>query len=161
MAEKILITKEKKAELEKELDQLIQVDRKQAIAAIQAAREQGDLSENADYDAAKNKQAEIEARITEIENTLNFAEIIDEKTSSKEKHDEVKVGTKVEILDLSDDETYTYSIVGEVEANPDDNKISYVSPLAQAIMGHEKGQTVEVKGIEKPYKVKILKISRL
>jgi len=159
MADKILITKEKKAELEKELDQLIQVDRKKAIAAIQAAREQGDLSENADYDAAKNKQAEIEAKIKEIENILNFAEIIDEKVQKQ--HDEVKVGTKVDLLDMSDDETYTYSIVGEVEADPDQNKISHVSPLATAILGHEKGEIVEVKGIEKPYKVKILKISRL
>lgn len=160
MAEKILLTKEKAAEIEKELDNLIHVERPKAIEAIQQAREQGDLSENADYDAAKNRQAEIEAKIKEYENILNFAEIIDEKTT-KAKQEVVKVGTKVDVLDMSDDETYSYSIVGEVEADPDENKISNVSPLAQAIIGREKGEIVEIKGIEKPYKVKILKISRL
>ena len=160
MAEKILLTKDKAAEIEKELDNLIHVERPKAIEAIQLAREQGDLSENADYDAAKNKQAEIEAKIKEYENILNFAEIIDEK-QTKVKQEVVKVGTKVEVLDMSDDETYTYSIVGEVEADPDENKISNVSPLAQAILGREKGEIVEIKGIEKPYKVKIQKISRL
>ena len=160
MAEKILLTKEKRDEIQKELDDLIHVQRPKAIEAIQQAREQGDLSENADYDAAKNKQAEIEAKIKECENIINFAEIIDEK-QTKAKQEVVKVGTKVDVLDMSDDETYTYSIVGEVEADPDENKISNVSPLAQAIIGREKGEIVEIKGIEKPYKVKILKISRL
>ncbi len=160
MAEKILLTKEKFEETKKELERLIKVERPIVIKAIQDAREQGDLSENADYDAAKNKQAEIESKIKELENIVNFAQIIDEK-ASKAKVDIVKVGTKVKILDLSDDETNEYSIVGEVEANPDEDKISNSSPLAVAILGHEVGEIVEVKGIEKPYKAKILKISRL
>lgn len=160
MADKILLTKEKEAEIKKELERLIQEERPKVIKAIQEAREQGDLSENADYDAAKNRQAEIEARIKEYENILNFAEIIDEK-SSKKVVNKVKVGTKIKILDLSDDETYEYAIVGEVEADPDQDKISNVSPLAMAVLDHEEGQIVEIKGVEKPYKVKILKISRL
>lgn len=160
MAEKILLTKEKEAEIKKELERLIHEERPKVIKAIQEAREQGDLSENADYDAAKNRQAEIEARIKEYENILNFAEIIDDKASKKSAN-RVKVGTKVKILDLSDDETYEYAIVGEVEADPDQNKISNVSPLAMAVLDHEEGQVVEIKGVEKPYKVKILKISRL
>ena len=160
MAEKILLTKEKEAEIKKELERLIQEERPKVIKAIQEAREQGDLSENADYDAAKNRQAEIEARIKEYENILNFAEIIDEK-SSKKSANRVKVGTKVKILDMSDEETYEYAIVGEVEADPDQDKISNVSPLAMAILDHEEGEIVEIKGVEKPYKVKILKISRL
>lgn len=160
MAEKILLTKEKEAEIKKELERLIHEERPKVIKAIQEAREQGDLSENADYDAAKNRQAEIEARIKEYENILNFAEIIDDKTSKKSAN-KVKVGTKVKILDMSDDETYEYAIVGEVEADPDQDKISNVSPLAMAVLDHEEGEVVEIKGVEKPYKVKILKISRL
>lgn len=160
MAEEILLTKEKYEESKKELERLIKVERPIAIKAIQEARDQGDLSENADYDAAKNKQAEIEAKIKDLENIINFAKIIDEKTS-KAKVEVVKVGTKVEILDLSDDEVYSYSIVGEVEADPDEDKISNSSPLAVAVLGHKKGDIVEIKGIEKPYKAKILNISRL
>lgn len=160
MADKILLTKEKAEEIKKELRYLIQEERPKVIKSIQEAREQGDLSENADYDAAKNKQAEIEARIKEYENILNFAEIIDDK-SSKKVSNKVKVGTKVKIFDMSDDETYEYAIVGEVEADPEQNKISNVSPLAIAILDHEEDDIVEIKGIEKPYKVKILKISRL
>lgn len=160
MADEILLTKEKYEESKKELERLIKVERPKAIKAIQDARDQGDLSENADYDAAKNKQAEIEAKIKDLEHTVNFAKIIDDK-SSKSEVKIVKVGTKVEILDLSDEERYTYSIVGEVEANPDEDKISNSSPLAVAVLGHKVNDTVEVKGIEKPYKAKILKISRL
>lgn len=159
MSEKILLTKDKKQAIEKELDNLIQIERKKVIEAIRLAREQGDLSENADYDAAKNRQAEIEAKIKEYEKILDFAEIIDEEPSKKQ--DVVKVGTKVEVLDMSDDQIYHYSIVGEVEADPDNNKISNVSPLANAILGHTKNEIIEIKGIEKPYKVKILKISKL
>ena len=158
MEEKILLTKEKLEEIKKELERLIHEERPKVLAAIQEAREQGDLSENADYDAAKNRQGELEAKIKEYEHIVNFAEIIDEKAK---KIEIVKVGTTAQILDLSDDETYEYSVVGEVDANPDENKISNTSPLACAILGHKVGEIVEIKGIEKPYKVKILKISRL
>ena len=159
MPEKILLTKEKKQAIEEELNNLIHVERKKVIEAIRLAREQGDLSENADYDAAKNRLAEIEAKIKEYEKILDFAQIIDD--TSIKKQDVVKVGTKVEVLDMSDNQIYNYSIVGEVEADPDSNKISNVSPLANAILGHTKNEIAEIKGIEKPYKVKILKISKL
>lgn len=157
MEQKILLTKEKLEEIKKELERLIHEERPKVLAAIQEAREQGDLSENADYDAAKNRQGELEAKIKELEHTINFAEIIDEKV----KVDKVKVGTTVKILDLSDNKIYEYSIVGEVDADPDKNMISNTSPLACAILGHKVDEEVEIKGIEKPYKVKILKISRL
>ena len=160
MAEKILLTKEKEAEIKKELERLIQEERPKVIKAIQEAREQGDLSENADYDAAKNRQAEIEAKIKEYQAIIDHAEIIDDK-SEKKSTNRVKVGTKVKILDMSDEDTYEYAIVGEVEADPDQDKISNVSPLAMAILDHTEGEIVEIKGVEKPYKVKILKISRL
>ena len=159
MADKVLLTKEKVTELKKELERLIQEERPKVIKAIQEAREQGDLSENADYDAAKNRQAEIEAKIKETQAILDHAEIIDD--SKAKKVNKVKVGTKVKILDMSDDETYEYAIVGEVEADPDQDKISNVSPLAMAILEKDEGEIVEIKGVEKPYKVKILKISRL
>ena len=159
MPEKILLTNEKKQAIEKELNNLIHVERKKVIEAIRLAREQGDLSENADYDAAKNRQAEIETKIKEYEKILDFAQIIDD--TSIKKQDVVKVGTKVEVLDMSDNQIYNYSIVGEVEADPNSNKISNVSPLANAILGHTKNEIAEIKGIEKPYKVKILKISKL
>lgn len=160
MADKILLTKEKVAEIKKELERLIQEERPKVIKAIQEAREQGDLSENQDYTAAKERQAEIEAKIKEYQDYLDHAEIIDD-SKSKKSANKVKVGTKVKILDMSDDDTYEYAIVGEVEANPDENKISNVSPLAMAVLDHEEGEIVEIKGVEKPYKVKILKISRL
>ncbi|MCQ2747723.1 MAG: transcription elongation factor GreA [Mycoplasmoidaceae bacterium] len=160
MADKILLTKEKASEIKKELERLIQEERPKVIRAIQEAREQGDLSENADYDAAKNRQAEIEAKIKEYQAIVDHAEIIDDE-SSKKAINKVKVGAKVKILDMSDDESYEYAIVGEVEANPDEDKISNVSPLAIAIIDHTEGDIVEIKGVEKPYKVKILKISRL
>ncbi|MCQ3907773.1 MAG: transcription elongation factor GreA [Mycoplasmoidaceae bacterium] len=160
MAEKILLTKDKEQEIKKELERLIQVERPKVIKAIQEAREQGDLSENADYDAAKNRQAEIEAKIKEYQAIIDHAEIIDDKATKKATN-RVKVGTKVKILDMSDNETYEYAIVGEVEADPDQDKISNVSPLAMAILDHQEEEIVEIKGVEKPYKVKILKISRL
>jgi len=159
MEDKILLTKEKRDEIKKEYEQLLNVERPKVIKAIQEAREQGDLSENADYDAAKNRQAEIEAKIQELENILNHAQIIDEKGGKKS--NVVKVGTTVDIYDTVDDAIYSYSIVGEVEADPAKNKISNVCPLAIAILGHEVGDIVEIKGIEKPYKVQIKKISRL
>jgi len=159
MEDKILLTKDKRDEIKKQYEHLINVDRPAVIKAIQEAREQGDLSENADYDAAKNRQAEIEAKIQELEHILNHAEIIDDKSSKK--FNVVKVGTTVELVDLSNDEVVECSIVGEVEADPSQGKISNVCPLALAILGHSVDDIVEIKGIEKPYKAKITKISRL
>ena len=155
--DKILLSEEGLEKLNAELRELIDVKRPEIIKAIQEAREQGDLSENADYDAAKNQQGEIEKRIQEIKNILTNYELINEAndTTSNEK---VKVGSKVKILDLSDNEEYEYEIVGEVEADPDNNKISNMSPLAQALLGRGVKVVVEVRNIDNPYRVKILKI---
>ncbi|MDR1234651.1 MAG: transcription elongation factor GreA [Mycoplasmataceae bacterium] len=153
--QKNLLTQDGKEKLEHELRELIDTKRPAIIKAIQEAREQGDLSENADYDAAKNRQAEIEGRIKEIQSILDRAEIIVETTKDDRK---VKVGSKVTILDLSENEDYTYEIVGEVEADPDQNKISNLSPLAKSILNKTVGTTVEVHGIEDSYKIKIKKI---
>ncbi|MDR3163707.1 MAG: transcription elongation factor GreA [Mycoplasmataceae bacterium] len=153
---KYLLTKEGISKLKEELNHLINVKRPEVIKSIQEAREQGDLSENADYDAAKNTQHEIEKRIEEIHEILNYAEIIKTKKSDELK---VKVGSTVTIYDSSERKESEYEIVGEVEADPDHNKISNLSPLAKAILNKTVGTQVEIHGVEEPYKIKILKIT--
>ena len=155
--DKILLSEEGLEKLNAELRELIDVKRPEIIKAIQEAREQGDLSENADYDAAKNQQGEIEKRIQEIKNILTNYELINEANDATS-NEKVKVGSKVKILDLSDNEEYEYEIVGEVEADPDNNKISNMSPLAQALLGRGVKAVVEARNIDNPYRVKILKI---
>ena len=155
--EKTLLTKEGLNKLNAELRELIDEKRPTIIKAIQEAREQGDLSENADYAAAKNEQGEIEKRIQEIKDILSNYELISE-VKDDTSNEKVKVGSKVKLLDLSNNEEVTYEIVGEVEADPDNNKISNQSPLAQAILGKNVKTIVEIRNIDDPYKVKILKI---
>lgn len=152
-----LMTKDGIEKLKKELRHLIDVRRPNIIKQIQDAREQGDLSENADYDAAKNSQAMIEGRIKEIEEILNHIEIIDEKSSGKT-NVVVKIGSKVKIKDFNDSQNYIYTIVGSIETNPGDNKISNECPLAKSIMGKKEGEESHVRGVDEPYKVKILEI---
>ncbi|MDR0825711.1 MAG: transcription elongation factor GreA [Mycoplasmataceae bacterium] len=152
--QKNLITSEGKERLQKELRFLIDVERTKNLKALQEAREQGDLSENADYDATKNRQAEIEGRIKEIQSILDHAEIIKESKDDRR----VKVGSTVTYTDLDSNKKETYEIVGEVEADAINNKISNRSPLAKAIMGKTVGAVVEIHGIEQPYKIKITEI---
>ena len=153
--EKIELTKEGEAKLTKELRHLIDIDRPEVLDQLAAARAQGDLSENADYDAARNKQAEVEARIKEIENILANAKIIDEKKQTSKL---VALGTTVEIKDLSDNTKATYTIVGTVEANPTKGLISNVSPLGKAIVGKKVGDVCVVR-VAREYKVEILKLT--
>ncbi len=156
MSDKILITKAKQKELQDELKNLIDVERAKVIVQLQQAREQGDLSENADYDAAKGQQFEIEKRISEIQAILENCEIISDVSTTK---DVVSLNSFVEIHDLEDDEKMKIQIVSSIEANPDENKISNEAPLARSIMGRKVNETIEIKGIDQNYKVKILKIS--
>lgn len=156
MSEKILITKTKQKELQDELVNLIEVERKKVIQQLQQAREEGDLSENADYDAAKDKQFEIERRISEIQAILENCEIISDVSNTK---DIVSLNSFVKILDMEDNEEYVYQIVSSIEANPDENKISNEAPLAKSLLKRKVGEIVEVKGIDQYYKVKIIKIS--
>lgn len=153
--EKIELTKEGEAKLAKELRHLIDIDRPEVLDQLAAARAQGDLSENADYDAARNKQAEVEARIKEIENILANAKIIDEKKQASKL---VALGSTVEIKDLSDNTKATYTIVGTVEANPTKGLISNVSPLGKAIVGKKVGDVCVVR-VAREYKVEILKLT--
>lgn len=127
--EKVRVTQEGFNELRKEQDHLIHVVRKEVIEDLQAARAQGDLSENADYDAARDRQARVEARIRELENIFNNIEIIDVQGGSRV----VKLGAQVTIKSRDGVEE-TYTIVSSVEADPMNGKLSNVTPLAVALM---------------------------
>lgn len=152
--EKVLVTQEGLQELIKEQQHLIHVVRKEVIEDLQAARAQGDLSENADYDAARDRQARVEARIRELENMLNNIEIIDEKKGGQKV---VRLGTTFTILDYETNTEETYTIVGSVESDPLNGKLSNVTPLAQALMDKKSGDEVTVN-VDSPYMVKILNI---
>lgn len=153
--EKFQLTKEGVAKLEAEYRHLLDVERPAITKELVEARALGDLSENADYDAAREGQARIEARIKEIEVILDNYELINEKVSTKT----VQVGSCVTVRLIDFDEEETYEIVGVIEANPMENKISNEAPLAKAILGHKIGETVEVE-VAKPYKVEILSIEK-
>ncbi len=153
MADKIYLTSEGFLEIEEELNNLREVKRPAIIKALKDARALGDLSENADYDAARNEQAQIEGRIVELEKILEIAELIEKKDT-----DSVGLGTTVKIKYLEDDDVEEYRIVGSKEADPSEDKISNESPLAKAIMGAKAG---EVRSVESPngkYDVEILEI---
>ena len=154
MAEKVILTEEGYRELEKKLDELKFVKRPEITERIKIARDFGDLSENAEYDAAKNEQARIEGEINEIEATLKFAEIV----KSGAANDVVSVGKKVEILDLDFNETFVYEIVGTTEADITKNKISNDSPLGNALIGKKVGEIATVKAPAGEYQVKIIAI---
>lgn len=156
MTEKIFVTQEGLDELVKERDQLLHVDRPAVIEDLKAARAQGDLSENADYDAARDLQSKIEARLRDLEVMLQNIEIIEEQKGSKGKKI-VKLGSIVTIVDLTSEKEFTYSIVGTVEADPLNGKLSNVTPLGEALMGEKVNAEVTVNA-KKHYKVKITAI---
>ncbi|CDB28839.1 transcription elongation factor GreA [Firmicutes bacterium CAG:582] len=141
-------------EVENELNKLREEDRPRIIQAIKEARAQGDLSENADYDAARNEQAQVEARIKELEYMIEHAVIIEEAPK-----DVVGLGSTVEIEYVGDDDTDEYKIVGSLEADPFENKISDESPIGKALSGKKVGDVVKVPSPNGDYDVKIVKIS--
>lgn len=152
---KIILTSEGLIALEEELENLKVVRRKDVAAKIKEARAQGDLSENAEYDAAKEEQAEIEARIATIENTLRNAEVIAEEDRNTGR---VSLGNKVKVYDEEFEEEVTYTIVGPAEADPANYKLSNESPLGIALMGHSVGETVDNNAPDGILKFKILDI---
>jgi len=153
---KTLLTQQGYEDLKNELDNLINVKRPENIKAIKDARALGDLSENADYDAARNEQAELEGRIQQLEKLLENVEIIDE---SKQKKDIVGVGSTVEIKYIDDeDDIEEYQIVGSQEADPFAFKISNESPIAKALMTHRVGEIVDVESPNGIYQVEITSI---
>lgn len=144
-------------ELEEELDILRSVKRKEVAARIKEALSFGDISENSEYDQAKNEQAQLEERIAKIENTISNARIINEGDLSTDK---VSIGSKVTVLDLEYDETMTYYIVGSAEADPYKGKISNVSPLGSTLIDRKKSDIVEVKVPDGIVKYEILSIEK-
>ncbi len=150
----LYITQEGLDELKKELDELKLVKRPEVISALKDARAQGDLSENAEYDAARTEQAIVEARIKDLEVMVENAVVI-----TKADTDKVGLGAKVTIEYVGDDDTEEYSIVGSQEADPFANKISNESPIAKAIMNKKVGDVVSVESPNGTYDVKIVAIS--
>ena len=141
-------------EVENELNKLREEDRPRIIQAIKEARAQGDLSENADYDAARNEQAQVEARIKELEYMIEHAIIIEDAPK-----DVVGLGSTVEIEYVEDGDADEYKIVGSMEADPFENKISDESPIGKALSGKKVGDVVKVPSPNGDYEVKIVKIS--
>lgn len=152
----IFLTADGKRELEEELIYLKTTKREEVTQTLKDARALGDLSENSEYDQAREDQANLEKRIIEIEYTLEHAEIIDKKA------DDGKVGIGCEVqlkYDGDDNDLETYTIVGSQEADPFNNKISNESPIASAILGKKTGDTVEVCSPDGMYRVSIVRIS--
>ena len=143
--------------LEEELHDLKVVKRKEVAEKIKEAREQGDLSENAEYDAAKDEQRDIEARIEEIEKNLKNAEVVVEDEVDLKK---INVGCKVKVHDFEYDEDIEFKIVGSTEANSLEGKISNESPVGKALIGAEKGDIVKVEMPSGIMEYKVLKIQR-
>ena len=141
--------------LNNELDNLISVKRKEVSEKIKVALSFGDLSENSEYDEAKNEQAKVEARIAEIEAILKNAKIIEEEIVDT---DSIHVGSKVKIFEVAYDEENVYHIVGSTEADPKQNRISDESPIGKAILGHKAGDTVDAETPAGVVKIKILEI---
>jgi len=151
----VILTPEGYEKLKAEIEYL-QNDRRREIAErIRVAREFGDIAENAEYDAAKNEQAHLEARIAMLEERLKDARVV---TKKEIKSGEVSIGTKVRLRDVKANKTFEYHIVGSAEANPAENKLSNESPVGKAIMGKKKGDVVEVSAPRGTIKFKIMDI---
>ena len=153
VSNKVYLTNEGFLEIEEELNYLKEVKRPEVIKALKDARALGDLSENADYDAARNEQAQIEARIQQLEKMLENVSIISEV--SKET---VGIGNTVSIKYVDDDEEEEYKIVGSQEADPFESKISNESPIAQALFDHKVGDVVTVDSPNGSYEIEIIDI---
>ena len=149
------MTKEGYDKKMKELARLENEERPEVVRAIVEAREKGDLSENAEYDAAKERQGMLEAKIAELKNLVANARIIDE---SNLQTDEVQLLNRVTIKNLKNKATMTYTIVTETEANLRENKISVATPIAKGLMGHKVGDVVEVTAPAGEMKFEIMKI---
>lgn len=153
--QEILLTKEGLARLEQELEMLKTQKRREVAERIKAARELGDISENSEYDDAKNEQAFIEGRIAALEKTLRRARVV----SSDEAQDgAVVLGSRVRVRDLDLGEEMEYRVVGSAEADPSNNRISNESPVGKALMGHREGEIVSVKVPDGTIQLEILKV---
>jgi transcription elongation factor GreA len=152
----IILTAEGLTKLQEELDELKTVHRKEVNDRIRQAKEYGDLSENAEYEDAKQEQAFIEGRILKLEGMIRNSRLIDESSFAA---DEVHIGATVKVKDLKNNESYEFHIVGSAEADPSAKRISNESPLGRALLTHKKGETVDVstpRGVVK-YKIEAIK----
>jgi len=154
---KNILTYEGLKKYEDELENLKVVRRQEVAEKIKEARAQGDLSENAEYDAAKDEQRDIEARIEELEKILKNAEVVDEDEVDL---DRINVGCKVRLKDMTEKEECEYKIVGSSEADSLNGKISNESPVGKALIGAKVGETVKVEIAGEVYKYKVLEIQR-
>jgi len=151
----VILTPEGYENLKQELD-VLRTDRRREIAErIRVARAFGDIAENAEYDDAKNEQAMLEHKIAQLEERVLNARVIDKKEISK---DVVSIGSRVKLKDMETNKSVEYRIVGSAEANPAENKLSNESPVGKAIIGHKKGEVVEVAAPRGTLKFKILGI---
>lgn len=152
---KIILTSDGLRKLEEELENLKVVRRAEVAVKIKEARAQGDLSENAEYDAAKEEQAEIESRIVVIEKMLRNVEVIEESDLNQNK---INLGNTIKLYDVEFEEEVVYTLVGSAEADPQQGRISNESPLGIALIGHEVGDEVDVDAPDGVIKFKVLEI---
>ena len=157
MAKQVVLTEQGLKKLEEELEQLKTEKRKEIAEKIKVALSFGDLSENSEYDEAKNEQAMVESRIATIEAMLKNVKLIDDDELNTES---VNLGSKVMVLDIEFNETITYQLVGSTEADPDSNLISDESPVGRALLDHKVGEEVEVEAPGGTIKYKILEITK-
>ena len=157
MSKQFMLSREAYENLQKDLEFLKTVKRVEIGQAIKKAREFGDLSENSEYDEAKNEQAEVEAKIAHYEEVLKNAVIIDESQIDTTK---VGIGCKVQLFDLDTEEEMNYQIVGSTEADPIEGKISDESPFGKALLGHKKGDTATIETPGGIVRVSIVSISK-
>ena len=156
-SKEVVLTYEGLKKLEEELDLLKRIKRLEIAERIKEALSFGDISENSEYDDAKNEQAHMEARIVQLETMLKHARLIDEDEVNTE---QVSLGSKVKLLDLEFKEEVEYHIVGSTEADPTNHKISNESPVGIALLGMKKGNVIEVNVPDGVIKFKILKIHK-
>jgi transcription elongation factor GreA len=157
MANEIFLTREGKEELESKLDYLIKVKRAEMAERVKQAREFGDISENAEYDAAKDEQGMVEDEIKRLEYMLANAEIIDDLNKKSNK---MSIGSKVKIQDISTGEVYEYKVVGSAEANFAKSRISNESPLGAALLNKKKGDMVTVNAPAGEINYKIVNVCK-
>ena len=157
MTKQFILTDDGLKKYEQELEVLKTVRRKEISEKIKTALSFGDLSENSEYDEAKNEQAKVENRILELEAMLKNAKVIDEDELTT---DTVNVGSRIKVLDVEFNEKVTYHLVGSAEADPKSGRISDESPIGKALIGHKKGDTVTVDAPAGELLFKVLEISR-
>ena len=151
----VILTQEGYEKLKQEIEYLSSDKRREVADRIRVAREFGDIAENAEYDDAKNEQALLEHRIATLEERLRNARVISKKDIAK---DVVSIGSKVKVKYVDDGETDEYEIVGSAEADPGNRRLSNESPVGRAVLGHKKGDVVEVAAPSGPIKLQIMSI---